>query len=177
MNSCCETGPCTSRTPLRRIPNALLLLASLMAVAYFWGGPRSLPSSAMAMAAAPEESEGGAPKVTWGVLAQLDVSSGDTGPDLSQVVEKTVRIPGYIVPLDEEGMEFLLAPWVGACIHEPTPPPNQLVHVRLKKGAKPIDPWGWDPLWVTGKLKVVNTRSPYGAVGFELAGDFAEIYR
>ncbi|MGI9201102.1 MAG: DUF3299 domain-containing protein [Woeseiaceae bacterium] len=44
-----------------------------------------------------------------------------------------VRIPGYAVPLELSGSkvtEFLLVPYVGACIHTPPPPPNQIVHVE-----------------------------------------------
>jgi hypothetical protein len=39
-----------------------------------------------------------------------------------------VRIPGYVVPLEQtkEGVkEFLLVPYFGACIHSPPPPSNQ----------------------------------------------------
>ncbi|MEM6705048.1 MAG: DUF3299 domain-containing protein [Acidobacteriota bacterium] len=170
-----KTPPESPRTK-NKLSNMLLLVTSLATLFYFYS-PRTLPSTAFAMGAGVEDAGIGAPKVGWDVLAQLNVETGKPGPELDVYVNETVKIPGYVVPLDEEGMEFLLAPWVGACIHEPTPPPNQLIHVKLKAGAKPIDPWGWDPLWVTGKLKVVNTRSPYGAVGFELAGDSAEIYR
>ena len=43
-----------------------------------------------------------------------------------------VLLPGYVVPLefsDSRIIEFLLVPWVGACIHKPPPPANQIVHV------------------------------------------------
>jgi hypothetical protein len=44
-----------------------------------------------------------------------------------------VRLPGFIVPLEvsKEGKvtEFFLVPYVGACIHVPPPPPNQLIYV------------------------------------------------
>ena len=49
---------------------------------------------------------------------------------------KSIRIPGYLLPLEfkDKGVtEFLLVPWVGACIHTPPPPPNQIVHVVLDK--------------------------------------------
>ena len=49
-----------------------------------------------------------------------------------------IEIPGFIVPLseDSEGLvtEFFLVPYVGACIHVPPPPPNQIVYV------KPMEP-------------------------------------
>lgn len=47
-----------------------------------------------------------------------------------------VRIKGYFLPLRENGegrREFLLVPFVGACIHVPPPPPNQIIHVNLQK--------------------------------------------
>ncbi|MFA0083251.1 DUF3299 domain-containing protein [Vibrio breoganii] len=48
-----------------------------------------------------------------------------------------VSIPGFLVPLEMEGMlttKFLLVPTAGACIHTPPPPANQTVIVELEKG-------------------------------------------
>lgn len=45
-----------------------------------------------------------------------------------------VTLTGYLLPLEfsEDGeTEFLLVPYVGACIHVPPPPPNQIVLVTL----------------------------------------------
>lgn len=64
-----------------------------------------------------------------------------------------VRLPGYLLPLEFSGKqvsEFLLVPWVGACIHTPPPPPNQIVHVKPEK---PVEMSGmFAPVWVTGKM-------------------------
>jgi hypothetical protein len=64
-----------------------------------------------------------------------------------------VRIPGYLLPLEFSGKkvsEFLLVPWVGACIHTPPPPPNQIVHVKVDK---PFEFGGlFAPVWVTGLM-------------------------
>ena len=66
---------------------------------------------------------------------------------------KVVRIPGYLLPLEFSGKkvtEFVLVPWVGACIHTPPPPPNQIVHV---KPDQPVEMMGmFAPVWVTGPL-------------------------
>jgi hypothetical protein len=66
---------------------------------------------------------------------------------------QVVRIPGYLLPLEFSGKkvsEFLLVPWVGACIHTPPPPPNQIVHV---KADKPFEFGGlFAPVWVTGRM-------------------------
>lgn len=45
---------------------------------------------------------------------------------------KRVSLSGFVLPLEFEGKkvkEFLLVPWVGACIHTPPPPPNQIAMV------------------------------------------------
>ena len=50
-----------------------------------------------------------------------------------------VEIPGYALPLEYSGTEiseFLLVPYVGACIHVPPPPPNQIVYVRFADGIR-----------------------------------------
>jgi len=66
---------------------------------------------------------------------------------------QTVRMPGYMLPLefsDKKVSEFLLIPWVGACIHTPPPPPNQIVHVKVDK---PVEFGGlFTPVWVTGQM-------------------------
>ena len=54
-----------------------------------------------------------------------------------------VRIPGYVLPLEFEGTrvrEFLLVPYVGACIHVPAPPPNQMVFVRTASAIREASP-------------------------------------
>lgn len=66
---------------------------------------------------------------------------------------QNVRLPGYLLPLEFSGKqvtEFLLVPWVGACIHTPPPPPNQIVHVKPEK---PVEIGGmFAPVWVTGQM-------------------------
>ena len=69
--------------------------------------------------------------------------------------DKLVRIPGYLLPLefkDKKVTEFLLVPWVGACIHTPPPPPNQIVHVKLDKGFDIGDEM-FTAVWVNGVMK------------------------
>ncbi|UCH74828.1 MAG: DUF3299 domain-containing protein, partial [Rhodospirillales bacterium] len=53
------------------------------------------------------------------------------GLDLS-LSGQSIRMGGYLLPLEFTGKattEFLLVPYVGACIHTPPPPANQIVHV------------------------------------------------
>ena len=66
---------------------------------------------------------------------------------------KQISLAGYLLPLDfsNSGVkEFLLVPYVGACIHTPSPPANQIAFVRM---SKPYKVKGlYDPVWVTGRM-------------------------
>ena len=50
--------------------------------------------------------------------------------------------------------DFLLVPFVGACIHVPPPPPNQIVFATTA-AAQPYEIEKMcEPVWITGKLRV-----------------------
>ena len=69
-----------------------------------------------------------------------------------------VRIPGYALPLEHKDMgvtEFLLVPYVGACIHAPPPPPNQMVYVKVNQSFVIKDLF--EAVWVTGRLEAKTT--------------------
>jgi uncharacterized protein len=66
-----------------------------------------------------------------------------------------VRMPGYALPLELEGaaiQEFLLVPYVGACIHVPPPPQNQMVFVKLAEPYVATDLF--TPVWITGRMTI-----------------------
>jgi hypothetical protein len=72
---------------------------------------------------------------------------------------ETVRMPGYLLPLEYTGKkvtEFLLVPWVGACIHTPPPPPNQIVHVKLTEGYETSGGL-FAPVWVNGVMRTESS--------------------
>ena len=88
-----------------------------------------------------------------------------------------IRMPGYIIPLElgAKGVtSFLLVPYVGACIHTPPPPPNQLVFVTSES------PWPgdqlWDPVWVTGIMRTQLQSTELGETGYALTADEMEAY-
>jgi len=70
------------------------------------------------------------------------------------LIGQEVRIPGYVLPLEMQGrkaVEFLLVPTVGACIHTPPPPGNQMIHVVYPEG---VEIRGlYDPAWVSGVVE------------------------
>lgn len=66
-----------------------------------------------------------------------------------------IRIAGYLLPLEAAGgkvTEFLLVPYIGACIHVPPPPPNQIVYVKVLRKSGYKNKTIYDPVWITGKL-------------------------
>ena len=78
---------------------------------------------------------------------------------------KLVRMPGYLLPLEFSGKEvteFLLVPYVGACIHSPPPPPNQIVHVRPDKPVANLQVFA--PIWVTGKMSTTSAKKSLSLV-------------
>tara|TARA_Y100001970_G_scaffold172091_1_gene210393 strand:+ start:4094 stop:4591 length:498 start_codon:yes stop_codon:yes gene_type:complete len=89
---------------------------------------------------------------------------------------KEVKIPGYIIPLEYEGQDiktFLLVPYIGACIHVPPPPANQIVYVDTAAAWDSLD-W-WEPVYVTGTIKIESRQMEFFEmvdIGYEiLAGD------
>jgi len=93
----------------------------------------------------------------------------DNAPVNAAIVGQTVRLPGFVVPLEDskDGLkEFLLVPYFGACIHSPPPPANQIVHVLPKVPAKGFR--SMDTVWITGTLSTVRTDSYMGAAGYRI---------
>jgi uncharacterized protein len=116
--------------------------------------------------------------IDWRILAGLDYLTGKATDTLKKIEGKEVRIPGFVVPLDdfmEDGAEFLLVPYYGACVHTPPPPPNQIIFVQMA-GKKAVKLTLFDAVWMYGKLKIATVESPYGTVGFTLEGDKMEPY-
>lgn len=88
-----------------------------------------------------------------------------------------VKLPGSITPLElgAEGVtSFVLVPYVGACIHVPPPPPNQLVFVTT------ATPWPsdnlWDAVWVSGLLSAKLQSTEIAEIGYQIEAERIEIY-
>jgi hypothetical protein len=88
-----------------------------------------------------------------------------------------IRMPGFIIPFDVSAAgvtNFMLVPYVGACIHTPPPPANQLVMVNA------AEPWPgdqlWDPVWVTGVMRTQLQSTDLGQTGYFIAADEMEVY-
>ncbi len=110
------------------------------------------------------------------LLAQMR-KAWDRAPVNAALVGQVVRIPGYVVPLEEDkaGMtEFLLVPYFGACVHSPPPPSNQIIHVLPQTPAKDLR--SMDTVWITGVLSTVQTDSYMGSASWRLAASSVAPY-
>ena len=137
---------------------------------------RKLITSALASAALPRAALAKTPtEITWddlippGVPYSEIVAAGEmdetndiwqpvfdeNATKLNPVLDGAyIKMPGYIIPIDQsiDGVtSFVLVPYVGACLHTPPPPANQLVFVTTNK------PWPsdnlWNAVWVTGQMQ------------------------
>lgn len=115
-------------------------------------------------------------EVDWRLLGEMDYITGNSSSELKALNGKAVKIPGFMVPLEDnqkDVVEFLLVPSPQACIHVPPPPPNQMVYVKMKRGTDAAI----GPIWVHGTLNLVTKKSMYGDASFELIGEVVEPYR
>ncbi len=98
---------------------------------------------------------------------------------------KTVRMPGFIVPIEFDGLkgtDFLLVPYAGACIHLPPPPANQIVRISYPQGFE-VENIQY-PVWVEGKIKAEKQTEDVYLVdgktkltmGYKMEGDLIERY-
>ena len=100
-----------------------------------------------------------------------DFPGAADAPTVAALDGELVRLPGFVVPLDvAQGKvsSFLLVPYFGMCIHQPPPPPNQIVHVSL---AEPVELDSmYDAVWVTGRLRVEVYSGALAEAGYTMAG-------
>ncbi len=118
---------------------------------------------------------------SMGVIEHGQLSTGFEQPEAHAVTDAydgmTVRLPGYIIPLDFEATgvtTFILAPFVGACIHVPPPPANQLVLVTTEV---PYEYDGFfDPVYVTGMFGTIAAGTELAVIGYAMSADRIEPY-
>lgn len=127
-------------------------------------------AAVVATASDPYRSQADPTEIDWYALAELDIRTGQASPALQQLIGTVVKIPGFMLPFEDEAnqvTEFLLVPYVGACVHVPPPPPNQLVYVTMEGGASIPVEW-WEPIWVHGVLTIDETENVYSKVSFRM---------
>ncbi len=108
------------------------------------------------------------------ITSQQPASSGVRSEWSGQIV----RLPGFIVPIDYQGTgvtAFILVPYVGACVHVPPPPANQLVFVTTPE---PYESSGlFEAVNVVGMFGVSSLSTHLADIGYALSADEIEPYR
>ncbi len=91
---------------------------------------------------------------------------------------QTVRLPGYIKPVvfeDRTVSEFLLVPFLPHHVkHHAHLESNQMVYVRLDRSIEVDNPF--EPLWVTGTLRLEAVATDEGPAGYSLDGAQTQPY-
>jgi uncharacterized protein len=101
----------------------------------------------------------------------------DQAPINDKMDGALIRIPGYVVPLEEskEGMkEFLLVPYFGACIHSPPPPANQIIHVQVSQPLPGLR--AMEAVWIQGPLQAFRYDSFMGVSGYRMQAQAVELF-
>ena len=89
-----------------------------------------------------------------------------------------IRLPGFIVPLEYSGTgvtAFILVPFVGACVHVPPPPANQLVFVTTNDLYESTGLY--EAVNVIGMFGTASTSTQLANIAYALSADRIEPYR
>jgi hypothetical protein len=131
-------------------------------------------------------------KVTWADLIPASVRSstkeftGTVQHDQIAELEKTkqaaraqelrtdlngqnVVMDGFLLPITMQGTDvsdFSLVPFVGACIHVPPPPPNQIVFVHFDRGVQVCGLF--DLVRVRGTIAATPVSTDLAQVGYQI---------
>ncbi|HKZ97437.1 MAG TPA: DUF3299 domain-containing protein [Hyphomicrobiaceae bacterium] len=118
------------------------------------------------------------PEGKWMSLKSKQPGGGTPPSVVAELDGKRVRIGGYVVPLDFEATsvkEFLLVPFVGACIHVPPPPANQIIYVKSENS---FDVGGsFEPVTVTGTIKTETAFTGLADAGYSIEAEVVELLK
>jgi len=156
----------------------LLGAAAIVAIFVLAGSLLPVAEQAKPQLIPPLHAQSGTTTVDWKKLRELDFQSGRATPSLQRLNGKPVRVAGFMVPLEDDDQvvsEFLLVPYPQACIHVPAPPPNQIVHVKMRGNRKAKVYW-FEPIWAYGNLQIENSASIYAETSYVLTGMKTELY-
>lgn len=124
---------------------------------------------------APEHADGEAappytPEGKW--MSRPSKQRGGPPAVVPELDGQRVRIGGYVVPLDFEATritEFLLVPFVGACIHVPPPPANQIIYIKAAEGFEIAEVF--DPVYVTGTMRTKGEVTGLAEAGYTIEAE------
>lgn len=112
------------------------------------------------------------------LLAQM-MAKFDQAPTNSSLHTVKIRLAGYMIVLDDrEGRitEFILVPYSGAGIHQPAPPANQMILVRVKPEQALAADQAYESVWVEGVLQVKTNPTSIASVAYLLEDAQVRLY-
>jgi uncharacterized protein len=118
------------------------------------------------------------PEGRWMSIKRRQLGADQPSRVVKELNGKRVRIGGYAVPLDFEATtvkEFLLVPYVGACIHVPPPPADQIIYVKTEKGFAIGSPE--DAITVTGTIRTDTAVTGVADAGYSLDAESVELLK
>lgn len=115
---------------------------------------------------------------------EVPYDNADDVPIRDDLDGKWVKISGYMVPIaytqgsgGSKVSGFLMAPFVGACVHVPPPPANQIVLGNYGPGIE-ISLRIWvDPVVAIGRLTAKTIDVDLAKVGYQIEADSLEFYK
>ena len=116
-------------------------------------------------------SEGPIVELTWMDLQKLDLKTGKLPDEIAKKLTGTVKLPGFIVPLEaniEESTHFLFVPNQAYCVHVPPPPANLMVEVKSRDPVKNKELQG--PIWLEGYITLENSQNQFGTAAWQFKG-------
>jgi len=91
-------------------------------------------------------------------------------PVVDDLDGKRIKLPAYVTPLEYNEQftikEFLLVPYMGACMHSPPPPSNQIVHAQSPEAIEIKDMY--EPVWAIGIIRTESVKSDLAESGYRL---------
>lgn len=169
----------------------LLLLALLTSSAHCFAGEENPPQELEWDALIPADYRPDKIMSQYGDISEMDDNDPraqkildqlqelwDKAPIVTELHGQQVKLPGFVVPLEGDGVElseFFLVPYYGACIHVPPPPANQIVYVKVAEKDVRIRN-AFDTVWVTGTLSAKSFASDLGNAGYQLTATQIEPY-
>lgn len=150
---------------------SLLLLCSISGVVYFWFFNSPDKSTSI-------YSRADSTTIDWDLLRTLNVTEPNLPKKVQQLNGMQIKIPGFIIPLEDSQdlvREFLFVPSPMSCIHVPPPPPNQIIHVKMTAGK--VAKMSYGPVWLFGKLNIIEKKDKEVRNSYEMDGLATEPYR
>lgn len=142
------------------------------------GAPKRKPKPFFSGMPSPSDDEPAPPPMPEGKFMSMkrrQPGAGQPPAVVSELNGKRVAIGGYVVPLDFNALsikEFLLVPFVGACIHVPPPPANQIIHVIARDGFELTGPF--QPVKVTGLMTTEVAFTGLADAGYRIEAELVK---